>query len=141
MSTMIPLSPHAALLAMHDGIEAGLNDHAIVASILAREADAPLRVWDITLTCDHKMLVVAPTPGAALACAQIEASTHGVLPEGQPAEVNLDNAGLLVWYPGPWSVDAIPETEGERWAGPTDATMPGSYGRCPCSNTHPQFSG
>jgi hypothetical protein len=70
-----------------------------------------MRVWDVTLSCDHRMLVVAPTVDAALAIAKREAWEHGVRLDGSPEEVDLI-PGLLAWYPGPFSHDAImPEVE------------------------------
>jgi hypothetical protein len=110
-----PLSPHATLLAMHDGIDAGRTDDEIVADILAKEGYSghveeykPLRVWDVTLTCDHKMLVISASPIVAMKIADDEARTHNAKAEGV-VEVDLSKQGLLAWYPGPFSVDAVTE--------------------------------
>jgi len=76
-----------------------------------------MNVYDITLTCDHKMLVAAPNVETAIAIANEAASRHDVfalvspLPNEQPIKVPLTDAGVLVWYPGPFSDDAILDEE------------------------------
>jgi len=66
-----------------------------------------VKVYDITLTCDHKILIAARTPGEAYLIALNEASPHGADPMGPPTEVALNQPSVLAWYPGPFSKDAI----------------------------------
>lgn len=66
-----------------------------------------MKVWDVTLTCDHKLLVKAPSLGWAVTHALIEAEPHGSRIVGEPVEVDLSTPGLLAWYPGPWGEGAI----------------------------------
>jgi hypothetical protein len=68
-----------------------------------------MNVYDITLDCDHKMLVVASDEAIAMKLAVAEAQTHNATVEAI-TEVSLTQ-GLLAWYPGPFSMDAISEEE------------------------------
>jgi hypothetical protein len=76
-----------------------------------------MKVYDITLTCDHKLMVVALNADHAAEIAREAAARHGrearlsTLPGEQPVEVALTDAGVLVWYPGPFSDDAIIDEE------------------------------
>ena len=83
-----------------------------------------MKVWDVTLSCDHKMLVIAPTIEAAIAIARREAQAHGVEIDRSPQEVDLI-PGLLVWYPGPLSRDAITDPEEPPGDNPWDSAFAG----------------
>ena len=68
-----------------------------------------MNVYDITLDCDHKMLVVASSEPIATVIAVDEARTHNAMVESI-TEISLTQ-GLLAWYPGPFSADAITDEE------------------------------
>jgi hypothetical protein len=69
-----------------------------------------MRVYDITLDCDHKLLVIAPSADQAGRIAAREAGPHHAIVE-EVTEVALAEAGLLAWYPGPFSTDAVTDEE------------------------------
>jgi len=68
-----------------------------------------MNVYDITLDCDHKLLVVASDEAVAMRIATGEAQTHHATVESI-TEISLTQ-GLLAWYPGPFSADAITDEE------------------------------
>ena len=68
-----------------------------------------MNVYDITLDCDHKMLVVATSEPVAMKIAAAEAQTHNTTVESI-TEISLTQ-DLLAWYPGPFSADAITDEE------------------------------
>lgn len=75
-----------------------------------------MKLWDVTLTCDHKVLVAAETGADARLIATSAASSHkrgcrvSTLPGEEPVEVPLTR-GVVVWFPGPFSADAIIDEE------------------------------
>lgn len=64
-----------------------------------------MNVYDITLTCDHKLLVVAFDAGDAREIASGLAAEHKT--EVKAVDLLILEPGLLAWYAGPWSMDAI----------------------------------
>jgi hypothetical protein len=76
-----------------------------------------MKVYDITLTCDHKLMVVALNADHAAEIAREAAARHdpearlSTLPGEEPFEVPMNDAFVLVWYPGPFSDDAIIDEE------------------------------
>ena len=81
-----------------------------------------MNVYDITLDCDHKLLIIAPSADQAGRIAAREAGPHHAIVEevtevalaentvNQLAQV-VPEAGLLAWYPGPFSTDAVTDEE------------------------------
>ena len=81
-----------------------------------------MNVYDITLDCDHKLLIIAPSADQAGRIAAREAGPHhAIVEEVTEVALNLSNvavlwlgmaeAGLLAWYPGPFSTDAVTDEE------------------------------
>lgn len=74
-----------------------------------------MKLYDVTLTCDHKVVVAAESPEQAVKLARGAAIRHGALPSPlpgeEPEEIPLDDPRVLVWYPGPFSEDAIVDLE------------------------------
>lgn len=70
-----------------------------------------MKLYDVTLTCDHKVLVWAANVAMAEVLADEFVADHGArhstLPGHEPVEVSLDYPVALVVYPGPFSMDAI----------------------------------
>ncbi len=96
---------------MSIGLPKGMTRDDAYVQGLSDAEELRMKVWDITLTCDHKLLVIAATAEAALVLATEYAKAHDVEPETlpghEPEEISLDHEGLLAWYPGPFSKDAI----------------------------------
>ena len=58
-----------------------------------------MKIWDITLDCDDKLLFKAETIEEAWRLAGIEAAGHDALVE-DVVEVDLSSPGLLAWIEG-----------------------------------------
>ena len=58
-----------------------------------------VNIYDITLTCDHKILIMAHNRAQAVALAQAETSTHDAHVKNV-AEVDTTKPGVLAWYSG-----------------------------------------
>ena len=93
-------------------------------------------IWDITLSCDHRMLVIAPTLSEALDIAKVEAARHRTTVENAEV-VDLGRAGLLAWYPGPWSRDAVIDPPEDPDAEPVGAGD--DYWGRPTASEHPEY--
>lgn len=74
-----------------------------------------MKLFEVTLTCDHYVLVLAATPEGALDVAEVEAHRHGVEVQGGTSdvvEVVLDGPRFVAIVPGLWSRDAAVDPEG-----------------------------
>jgi hypothetical protein len=74
-----------------------------------------VRAYLFHLTCDHELIVAAPSLAEALPVAEREASTHGArlspLPGEGPQDVTPQSPSLLAIIPGAFSEDAVVDHE------------------------------